>query len=249
MSKEAIQDFLRYYQTSFDTGKDNPSDNTMRNVVKALRYRFVQCEEHPINMIPGWKGSTLVNKHVAYSQEEMAVIRAACQDNPEMSLAVELLYEMAGRVQDIALLHWKAITEIKSGKMAGYANVYLKKLKSTDRDVQITPDTLVKLKYFKEHVRKEAGWPDSKVFETPNAHAFKKKMIRFFEKKEGIPQFQTHNFRATRITDLYNQTKDLDTVSKWVGHRSIRTTSDYIKTDAEKARNEFAMMLHDAGNR
>ena len=61
-------------------------------------------------MIPPWKGTTQVNEHVAYSKEEMAVIRATCQDNPEMSLAVELLYEMAGRIQDVALLHWNAIT-------------------------------------------------------------------------------------------------------------------------------------------
>ena len=112
----------------------------------------------------------------------MAVIRAACQDSPEMSLAVELLYEMAGRIQDVALLHWNAITEIKSGKMAGYADVHLKKLKSTDRDVQITPTTLIKLKDFKERVQKVVGWPDAKVFDTPNTHAFKMKMIRFFEK-------------------------------------------------------------------
>ena len=76
-----------------------------------------------------------MNKHVAYSKEELIKIRSACADNPEMSLAVDLLYEMAGRIQDIALLSWNAIKEIKTGKLAGYADVYLKKLKSTDRDV------------------------------------------------------------------------------------------------------------------
>ena len=64
-----------------------------------------------------------------------------------------------------------------------------------------------------------------------------------------MPKFQTHNFRATRITDLYNETKNIDTVSKWVGHTDTKTTSIYIKTDMEKARNEFAMMLHDEGTR
>ena len=85
--------------------------------------------------MPAWKVKSLVNKHVAYSKEELKKIRDACADNPEMSLAVELLYEMAGRIQDIALLHWNAIKEIKSGDMTGYADIYLKKLKSTERDV------------------------------------------------------------------------------------------------------------------
>ena len=66
-----------------------------------------------------------------------------------MSLALELLYEMAGRIQDVALLHWSAVAEVKRGKHVGYADVYLKKLKSTDRDVQISPKTLARLKAFK----------------------------------------------------------------------------------------------------
>ena len=61
VSKEAIKDFLRYYKALNLTGSSNPSDNTMKSVVKALRYRFVQCEDHPISMIPPWKGSTQVN--------------------------------------------------------------------------------------------------------------------------------------------------------------------------------------------
>ena len=91
-----------------------------------------------------------------------------------MSLAVELLYEMAGRIEDIANLHWNAITEVKRGENAGYADVYLKKLKSTDRDVQISPKTLDKLKEFKRlRGLGENEWPDSQVFDTPNAHAMK----------------------------------------------------------------------------
>ena len=107
----------------------------------------------------------------------------------------------------------------------------------------ITPRTLTKVRYFKEHVRKVAGWPDSRVFDTANAHAFKLKMMHFFGKMKNVPKFQTHNFRATRITDLHVEIRDIDTISKWVGHSSIKTTSDYIKTDAKKARSEFAMML------
>ena len=107
----------------------------MKNMIKALRYRFVQCEGYPTDLIKSWKGSILVNKHIAYKKDDLKAIREACKDNTEMSLAVELLYEMAGRIQDIALLHWNAIKENKRGENAGYADVYLKKLKSTDRDV------------------------------------------------------------------------------------------------------------------
>ena len=111
------------------------SDNTMRSMTKALRYRFVQCEGRDIKTVPPWKVSTLVKEHEAYSNQELTAIRAACKDNPEISLAIELLYEMAGRIQDVALLHWNAIKEIKTGNMAGYADVHLKKLKTSERDV------------------------------------------------------------------------------------------------------------------
>ena len=107
----------------------------MKSVVKALRYRFVQCEEHPASLIPTWKGSTLVRPHVAYTAAEMKDIRAAAKDSPEISLAIELLYETAGRIQDVALLHWSAIQEVRQGSNKGYADVKLKKLKSTAREV------------------------------------------------------------------------------------------------------------------
>ena len=50
-----------------------------------------------------------------------------------MSLIVELLYQMAARIQDVANLHWSAITPIRDGEHAGKALVFLKKLKSTSR--------------------------------------------------------------------------------------------------------------------
>ena len=71
----------------------------MKNMVKALRYRYVKCEANPIDTVPSWKGkAALVNKHMTHATAEIHAIRDAAKDNPEMSLAVELLYEMAARV-------------------------------------------------------------------------------------------------------------------------------------------------------
>ena len=70
----------------------------MKNMIKALRYRFVQCEGYATDLIKSWKGSTLVNKHITYQKDDLKAIRAACKDNTEMSLAIELIYEMAGRI-------------------------------------------------------------------------------------------------------------------------------------------------------
>ena len=67
--------------------------------------------------------------------------------------------------------------------------------------------------------------------------------MNYFFKKRKINNFQTHNFRATRITNIYGKKKDIVAVSKWVGHTSIKTTQDYIKIDAEKSKREFAAML------
>ena len=79
------------------------------------------------------------------------------------------------------------------------------------------------------------------VFETPNAHAFMLKMLRFFKK---LPfKFQSHNFRTTTLTDLYNETKDIITVQRFAGHRSIKTTQGYIKKDQLKVNKQVAAML------
>ena len=44
-----------------------------------------------------------------------------------MSLIIDLLYNMAARIQDVAQLNWSAITEIREGDHKGKAKVYLKK--------------------------------------------------------------------------------------------------------------------------
>ena len=73
----------------------------------------------------------------------------------------------------MALLHWSAIKEVKQGTNKGYADVKLKKLKSTAREVQIKPQTLAKVSEFKRLRGLDAReWPNSQVFDTPNAHAF-----------------------------------------------------------------------------
>ena len=70
----------------------------MKNMVKALRYRFVQCEGFPAGTIPAYRGTSLVRPHIAYSEAQLQAIRAACGDDEENRLIVELLYEMAARV-------------------------------------------------------------------------------------------------------------------------------------------------------
>ena len=115
----------------------------------------------------------------------MEEIRAACADDAEMSLIVELLYQMAARIQDVAQLHWNAITAVYGGEHAGKALVLLKKLKSTSRQVYIRADTFQKLTDYKVNVRKirKNAWPDTQVFETPSDNALTMRVIKFFKAK------------------------------------------------------------------
>ena len=55
------------------------------------------------------------------------------------------------------------------------------------------------------------------------------KISRFF-KKYGI-DVQTHDFRTTMLTWLYNKTKDIVLVQEFAGHSSVEMTRKYIKFD------------------
>ena len=72
------------------------------------------------------------------------------KDNLEMQLYVELSIEIAPRIQDMAELFWSSIKEITHGDDKGYGLVYLKKQKTTERrDVMISPETMLKIKEYK----------------------------------------------------------------------------------------------------
>ena len=57
---------------------------------------------------------------------------------------------------------------------------------------------------------------------------------RFFEKHghpNGVEKIQSHCFRVTRATNMYEKHKDVARVQKYLGHAKIETTMKYIKVN------------------
>jgi len=110
---------------------------------------------------------------------ELEQIRKKCQKRPDVHLAVELLYALAGRAQDVVHLRWSAFDEIKSGPHRGKATVHLKALKTTARTVVIDTATFGLVDAYRLS-RKVIGWPDQAIFDAPNSKAFRMRLKRFF---------------------------------------------------------------------
>ena len=50
----------------------------------------------------------------------------------------------------------------------------------------------------------------------------------------------SHNFRVTFATQAYEATKDILSVSKELGHKSVKVTQRYIKTGKSQAIEKWA---------
>ena len=83
---------------------------------------------------------------------------------------------------------------------------YQKQIKAEDEDIVFPPGQS------KQPTNKYVNW-----------------MIRFF-KKFG-EDVQSHDFRATTITNHYMATKDIVQTQQFVGHSSVNVTRLYIKVD------------------
>ena len=46
---------------------------------------------------------------------------------------------------------------------------------------------------------------------------------------EGVFKIQSHCFRVKKATSMYEKTKDIVRVQKYLGHKKVETTQSYIK--------------------
>lgn len=62
-------------------------------------------------------------------------------------------------------------------------------------------------------------------------------------KNNGFPSVQTHDFRVSKITDMFAKTGDIEQCREFLGHKDSRTTALYVKNfgrDKWKKRQEKA---------
>ena len=109
----------------------------------------------------------------------------------------------------------------------------------------IKAETFQKLMEYKVNDRKirRHAWPDEPLFDAPSDNALTQRVIGFFKAK-GL-RVQTHDFRKTFLTNLYNKGHDIVQVKEFVGHSSVKVTERYIQADKEKAIAAAAGLLDD----
>ena len=72
-----------------------------------------------------------------------------------------------------------------------------------------------------------------------------KRVNNFLEtqKPKGMRKITTHDFRTTTATNLYNTTKDIMQVKRYLGHASIENTKLYIHEDWEEIGRNMGKMM------
>ena len=100
--------------------------------------------------------------------------------------------------------------------------------KSVARECPVSEDTINTVILYK---KKREAKDDDVIFPgglgKDPVNKWVKKVKKFFE-KQGHPGVQSHNFRVTRATELYNEEKNIVLVKNWLGHSDVKITMRYI---------------------
>jgi hypothetical protein len=84
-------------------------------VISALKFRFNTCENRAFTF-KGLKNETDKPKpHLAMSAEKLAFVFEALKNNPAIELASHLLYDLAGRCQDLLSFKFCSFVPTKDG--------------------------------------------------------------------------------------------------------------------------------------
>ncbi len=172
-----------------------------------------------------------IRPHKAYEKTELKELITEAQEDTEMFAMVNLLSDMAARIQDLVGLTFGTILKAKQ-QPDGTREVELPAKKASSRSVIISAPTHSAVEAFCKE--RKAG-DDEVMFPAGDginpANKWVKKVAKFY-KRRGYT-VRTHDFRVTTATQLYEETKDIDAVQKYLAHQSITTTQRYVKTSKE----------------
>jgi integrase len=149
-----------------------------------------------------------IKPHKAYTKSELDKIYRIAENHSAAMLAmVHLLYDGALRIQDAVGLTFGDITKVKLDA-SGYRHIDIVGKKTYGRRISIRQPVYDAVKKYQDYL----GAEDSKVMFEPGAgtnpiNPWVMKVHRCF-KKAGI-DVQSHDFRTSRITDLYNSSKNV----------------------------------------
>ena len=141
------------------------------------------------------------------------------------------MYELGLRRQDVITLTWGVLLKKKSGFSQGKTSVefYSSKQKKT-RSVTISASLFDRIKEEMDR-EKEFGKMvnmDCKILQYGDPNSFGLAMKRIM-KANGFPKAQTHDFRVSKVTQMFGETGNIEECREFLGHRDTKTTLFYIK--------------------
>lgn len=221
----------------------NLSQSYIDKVVICLRGIFDAAEDNdlitknPARRISGKSKQTKTVKRV-YDRE---TVEAICNTEHKYALYVEILLRMGLRCSELCGLRWTDI-DFEKGTMsinqaltreAGVTYIDSTKSQTSTRRLPVPASLLVRLEKAREESAHEYIAIVNDHHVTPDH--FNALQLEVFYNALGVPNEQrltAHELRHTCGTLLYEDTKDIYFVSKFLGHSDIGiTTKTYVHSD------------------
>ncbi|CDW82327.1 integrase family protein [Stylonychia lemnae] len=200
-----------------------------QTLIAALKFRFNYCERLGFNFKGLLKQSESLNTHKFLSAEDRQSIDQSLSNNLSMQVACRLLYDLAARCQDLLQFKFNMFIPNGDGATIEFIPKKTKKSKVTRSGVisKETFDLLKKLQLL------TYASSDEFIYKQTEKQ-LKDRFYKLFKRKLKI-EVQSHDFRHSRITDLFKQNMSVNAIQKYVGHLQSTTTLRYINIGKDEA--------------
>ena len=149
-----------------------------------------------------------------------------------MNLAGVLLYDCAMRRQDLLRLSYQDFLDENNavGKNVGVSFYCQKQDKIRSVTVSAAIRELVREQMARDKPRKgeEPVTKRSKIFRYCSITKFAESFSHFL-KRNTEDEVMTHDFRTSKVTQMYAETGDISAISAFLGHKSTQITWGYVK--------------------
>lgn len=187
-------------------------------LVAALKFRFKQCEKQQFSFKRLARFSKSKRPHKAISAIEMEAMFERSRPKLEMNVAIHLLYDLGGRLQDLLKMQY--------GQLQGELIEWEMQKVKRNRQGVITEET----RHLIEELQRKNSSKDEDFIYTCSIGALKKRVNRFLKDYLKVP-YTSHDFRHSKVTHLLNEGVQLKEVSTYVGHSNPSTTLKYHNVD------------------
>ena len=157
------------------------------------------------------------------------VMKVAKEHSPRAYAMVQMLFQGALRIEDIVGPKFKDIKRLNPNA-EGLRLMHFKAKKSAFRDLYFNQEAYDAVVNYQKSIKAD----DDDVMFKPrvqgdptNDHS--RWLRRFFAKYDL--DVQSHDFRTSMASRHYAECGDILLTSKFLGHKSVKTTQNYIKID------------------